>query len=602
LRRFFQEIEEGDFLEEYRPNLHFAELHLDVRAWEHRCGGVHMVDVGLGSAMADGGHDGPSSGDEVAGLRRRVAELERANERLSRQMHAAGGQGCQDFLENLGDSTPGRDAQQRMSESEEKLRALFNAVTESIMLTDVHGTLVTLNETAAQRLGHSVAELIGRRPTEVAPSLMSRELAERREAVIRKIFETGQAAHFEDERAGICFETSLYPVFDARGRVAGVAIFAKDISGRKRLEQKLQESEERYRTVVESAGETIAVVDAQGVFQFLNTTAARRLGGRPADLVGKTMWDLFPREIADRQMGTIRKVLQTTTGVNTIVPTPVGGESRWYNTTIEPLKDSAGTATAALVVARDIHELRTAQQELETYREKMIRAEHLASLGTLSAMVAHEMTQPLTVIRLSLQNAMTTLAGASPPSGVWDDLRDALTEISDMAATIQRFRDFAGRTADKPVEPVSLATVARKVLRTLEPSARASRVALEARELDDLPLVRACARDLEQVFFALAQNAIQAADGRRNHTFRIHGTRQGDSMELRFTDDCGGIAPEAQGRLFEPFFTTKPLGEGTGLGLCVVERLVSQADGHIQVDSQWGQGTTFTVTLPIVRT
>ena len=229
----------------------------------------------------------------------------------------------------------------------------------------------------------------------------------------------------------------------------------------------------------------------------------------------------------------------------------------------------------------------------------MIRAEHLASLGTLSAMLAHEMTQPLTVIRLSIQNAMKTLEGASPGPTVLDDLKDGVAEISNVTAIVERFRTFARRASDKTVDRVSLSAVAQKVIRLLEESAHKARVALDVDQLDELPPIHTHRKDIEQVFFILAQNAIQAADGRRDHFFRILGARRDDHVELQFTDDCGGIAPKVLEHLFEPFFTTKPSDEGTGLGLCVVQRIVSQVGGHLKVDSRWGEGTTFFLTLPI---
>ncbi len=369
--------------------------------------------------------------------------------------------------------------------------------------------------------------------------------------------------------------------------------------GRQQLERQLRESEERYRTVVETAGEAIAIVDEQGTFLFMNHTAARALGSERSALVGRTMWELFPKDIADRQMSTIRRAIGTGKGVNSVVLSTVGGEQRWYNTTVEPLRDAAGRISSGLVIARDIHELRTAQQELETYREKMIRAEHLASLGTLSAMLSHEMMQPLTVIRLSIQNALEALAGASAPPTVREDLNDGLGGVSDAAAIVGRFRDFARRTSDEKTEKVSLSAVAQRVVRLLEEGARKARISLEVSQLDELPALQARGRDLEQMFFALAQNAIQAADAARDRFFRIVGACRDDSVELQFADNCGGIAPEILDHVFDPFVTTKPAGEGTGLGLCVVQRIVSQAGGHLAVDSRWGDGTTFFVTLPI---
>jgi two-component system C4-dicarboxylate transport sensor histidine kinase DctB len=330
----------------------------------------------------------------------------------------------------------------------------------------------------------------------------------------------------------------------------------------------------------------------------MNGTAGRALGGKPCDFTGKTMWELFPREIADRQAAAVQKVIRTRTRAASMALSCVGGQWRWYGTTIEPLRDGENRVTAGLLIARDVHDLQTAQKELEAYREKTMRAEQLASLGTLSATFAHELTQPLTVVRLSLQNAMKDLEGLHPPATVLEDLNDGLAEIANIAALIERFRGFARKTSDKTIAPVGLSAAASRVQRLLEESAKKAGVTLEPPELADLPPIYANERDIEQVFFSLTQNAIQAAGGPGTRHFRIRGTHRDGQVELRFTDDCGGIAPEHLEHIFEPFFTTKPAGEGTGLGLCIVQRVVSQVGGRIQVESRFGRGTTFVVTLP----
>jgi PAS domain S-box-containing protein len=436
---------------------------------------------------------------------------------------------------------------------------------------------------------------------DMSEKLLPPAIATSRWTHIETVVRTGQAVRFEDEREGRRMDTSMYPIFDEAGAVRQVAIFSKDVTDRERLELELRESEEKYRTVVESAGETIAIVAESGTFVFMNGTAGRALGGPPSDFIGRTMWDLFPGEYADRQMGVIRQVIRTGSGVNSIAPSSVRGQMRWYNTTVEPLRDKAGQVTAALVIARDIHELRTAQQELETYRERIMRAEQLASLGTLTATLAHELTQPLTVIRLSLQNAMHDLDDCDCPAIVREDLADGLAEISSATAIIERFRRFARKRHDRAVSTVPLANIARRVLRLLDESARKARIVLEMEGLDDLPPIDVFEKDIEQLFFSLIQNAIQAADGTRDRRLRIVGALREGAVELRFADDCGGIASENQERIFEPFFTTKPPGEGTGLGLCIVQRVVAQAGGHIEVNSRLGEGTTFLVALPTER-
>jgi signal transduction histidine kinase len=104
---------------------------------------------------------------------------------------------------------------------------------------------------------------------------------------------------------------------------------------------------------------------------------------------------------------------------------------------------------------------------------------------------------------------------------------------------------------------------------------------------------------MEQVFFSLLENAIQAADGATNHRLVIRGLAKGASVEIHFIDDCGGIAPEHVDKLFEPFFTTKGHNKGTGLGLPIVEQALSRARGKIRVENRPGEGATFIITLPL---
>ncbi|UCD50910.1 MAG: PAS domain S-box protein [Phycisphaerales bacterium] len=496
------------------------------------------------------------------------------------------------------DITQRRQVETALRDSEAKYRDLVEGIMDVIVSLDRDGCVRWVNHVFTDVLGYESNKAVGRPLSDFVLEDGRRGVQVQFERVLEGESVRSGTVLMARDGALVHVEYSAAPV-TKDGRVTGIQCVVWDVTERKRLECKLRESEERYRTLVENAGEAIATVDRGGVFRFMNATAARRLGGTPDAFVGKTMWDLFPAEIADRQMAQIRKVLETGQGCNSIALSQVLGEKRWYNTTVEPLRDSTGAVASGLVIARDIHEFKMAQEELDAYRERMIRTEQLASLGTLSATLAHELTQPLTVLRLSIQNSLKDLERTSCPARVLEDLKDSLVEVSSVTAIAERFRNFARRSAEKITTKVAVRNVAERVLDLLAESARRSKVALRTEGLDTLPEICMAEKDLEQLVFALVQNAIQAADGQKASHFQITGIRHEGYVELQFADDCGGIAAEDLPRVFEPFFTTKPPGEGTGLGLCIVQRVVADAHGQLQVKTDFGHGATFIITLPV---
>ncbi|GAG84417.1 unnamed protein product, partial [marine sediment metagenome] len=264
-----------------------------------------------------------------------------------------------------------------------------------------------------------------------------------------------------------------------------------------------------------------------------------------------------------------------------------------------PVEDAQGNVIGILGIFWDITDIKRAEEELNEYREKMAHAERLASLGTLSATIAHRLNSPLTAIRFSIENSLADLETTSCPDTVTEDLKDGLSGVSEVVSIVDSFRDFAKKSSEKIASQVDLKAVAERIVKLLNESARRAKVSLHLKGMDKLPSIYSNEKDLEQLFFALVENAIQAADGKKSRQLIIDGAVKDKQIELRFADNCGGITPENLDRIFEPFFTTRPAGEGTGLGLCVVERIVSRAGGKVRVASKAGEGSTFFVTLPI---
>jgi len=243
--------------------------------------------------------------------------------------------------------------------------------------------------------------------------------------------------------------------------------------------------------------------------------------------------------------------------------------------------------------------LKFIEEELNDYWEKVARAERVASLITLSVFVAQELSDPLTIIRLSIESSLFDLGAGSSSEAVVENLKEGLNGISSITSLIDKFRTFAKEFSEDALSKIDLGAIANRIIHLLHKKARQARVTLSLINMDRLPLIYSYEKDIEQLFFALIKNAIEAADNRNDRQLTITGDIIDEYIELRFSDTCGGISPKHLDRIFEPFFTTKPIGEGNGLGLCIVQHILLRSGGKVRLENEFRKGSTFSVTLPI---
>jgi len=217
----------------------------------------------------------------------------------------------------------------------------------------------------------------------------------------------------------------------------------------------------------------------------------------------------------------------------------------------------------------------------------MARAEELASVGTLNAVLAHELSQDLTAIRLGVQNALAELASETNHGNVESDLEDAVAAVTNVMTRVRQIKDLARMSWRDTVQRIELDKICIRIATVLQSLAEQARVAIHI--VSPSPSIRVWANesDMEQLFFSLVENAIQAADRKSEHRVTISILRQAKHFELKFADDCTGIAPEDLDKVF------------TGLGLFIVKSIVERAKGTIHIESAPDEGTTVTVILPL---
>ena len=278
-----------------------------------------------------------------------------------------------------------------------------------------------------------------------------------------------------------------------------------------------------------------------------------------------------------------------------------------------------------LDLERRNEELRHSKAELERLQAQIIQSEKMASLGQLAAGVAHELNNPAGFIYGNMEllaesarglERLLALYDAAPlPGELAAEVRALKAEIdyenalADFDTVVADCREGAGRIRDvvqnlrtfsrldeAEFKKVDIHESIESTLRLLARHYTAEDIRL-VRAYGDLPPVDCYAGQLNQVWLNLLVNAAYAV--RRGGEVSIETRREGMSVVVAVSDTGGGIAPEHLPRIFDPFFTTKPVGEGTGLGLSVTFSIVERHGGRIAVTSRPGDGTTFTVTLPV---
>ncbi|MEW6410707.1 MAG: ATP-binding protein [Nitrospirota bacterium] len=233
--------------------------------------------------------------------------------------------------------------------------------------------------------------------------------------------------------------------------------------------------------------------------------------------------------------------------------------------------------------------LKKARDEMESAHRKMLQTEKLAALGQLSAGIAHELKNPLTSIKMLFQSFIKN------PEPSQRDIEVITEEINRMDDIITRVLGFS-RTESLDLEKTSIVDILRRVIILTRYRTREQRIDLSEGLDTNIPLINVDKAQLEQVFFNLILNAIQAMP--QGGKLRVSATLDGNGdLRVAIADTGNGIPLQIQDKVFDPFFTTKE--DGTGLGLSVAYAIVKAHGGNIWFESLQGNGTTFFVTLPV---
>jgi two-component system NtrC family sensor kinase len=390
---------------------------------------------------------------------------------------------------------------------------------------------------------------------------------------------------------------SIYVIgFERRWALSLEEEVTKKTEDLKKSLDRLEKSEEKYRTLVESAEDLIFTVDEKGDYLSMNRCATRFFRGYPENLIGKNVCDLFSKESAELQMGFIRQVFNTRINVNVKYPVEVDKREYWFTSNFVGIKNESGKVFAVLGISRDI----TERKKMED--EQMYNTEKLASIGKLAAGVAHELNNPMAIILGFTDLLLEKTEHSSKNHEVLETIeKQALNckRIIESLLGFARYREKTEYSTDVNENLEKVVSVVENILDT-------KNITLEKNLAENLPKVRGNSGHLQQVFMNLIANAFAAIEGGGVVTISTRLNSTGNRVEIVFKDTGHGIKKEYRDKIFDAFFTTKKIGEGTGLGLSVSQGIVTKYGGEItfetvaEEEDRERKGTTFTVSLPVV--
>lgn len=379
----------------------------------------------------------------------------------------------------------------------------------------------------------------------------------------------------------------------------------QELAERDAAQQALTAERQQYQSLFELAPDGYLLTNTRGAIQDANPAAARLLGMSAAHLLGKPLAGFVAREDAPR-FHTFLHALQTMlppgeTWIGRFRPPrchPFLGELTvatrhedclqvgWYHWLLRDI-----TARTALIEA--LQQALAEQQRLE--REAQ-RVEHFALLGRLAAGVSHEIRNPLAAIFLHVDLLEEELR--TPSAERIEETSESLTEIKTQLAHLDNLvQDYLSLVRVQTVErtPQDLGAMVQEWVQEWWHLATAGGVTLQLDGLEQVDEVAINAPALRRAVLNLVQNALEAMS--QGWTLALVGQRTATAVHLQIRDTGNGIPAEVLPQIFDPLFTTKP--GGTGLGLYIVQEIVAAHGGQVTVESCKGQGTTFTITLPI---
>jgi len=387
--------------------------------------------------------------------------------------------------------------------------------------------------------------------------------------------------------------------YDQQGNIIGYEGLNVDLTRRKLMEKELKEAYDFMNKIVQSSPNSITATDMKGNILIWNQAAEETLGYKAGDVIGKmNIRKIYPEGVARKVMQMLRS--DEYGGVGRLSTYPMvyvrhDGEVVEGNLSAAIIYDTKGKEIASVGIFVDLRDRLEMERALRHTQEQLLQSEKLAAMGRLTSQIAHELNNPLYGIMNTLELLKTEI---SPDNRRRKILEMALSETVRLSDLLRKMLSFS-KPDQEERHPVDINSVLDEILLLHEKQLKENDINIKYRLAEGLGLVKASKNQLRQVFLNMVANARDAMVN--GGTLTVTTGPDGDNVVMDITDTGSGIREEHIDKIFDSFFTTKGEVKGVGLGLSVCYGFIKEHGGEIEVKSQEGVGTTFSITLPVAR-
>lgn len=419
---------------------------------------------------------------------------------------------------------------------------------------------------------------------------------------VSRTFKDGKHHYSEEERTNRDGSKKFWivktaPLRNAKGEITGAIEMCLDVTHRKELEEELARSEKKYYAIFNNIPNPVFVLDPDS-HRILdcNQSVEAVYGFAQSEIISRSFLDFFMDEDKTHYEFNLNKARE----INQVKHLGKNGSIRFVNIRISPTEFLG--QHVLLVTVSDITKRLEAEQQLS-------QASKLATLGEMATGVAHELNQPLTVIKMASNFFMKKVAQKEPiPTEILHNMSEKISNNIDRAnRIINHMREFA-RKSDMRLEKVQVNEVMERAYEIFSQQLKLRQIEVVWEIQKNLPVIMADAGRLEQVVINLLVNARDGIEARWTKDVEVvppgkkiflRTALKGKKVVIEVEDTGTGIPPGIQEKIFEPFFTTKAVGKGTGLGLSISYGIVKDFQGDIRYSNTSHGGACFHLEFPI---